>query len=104
MSTRLRAGWVAARQSTWLPLLCFVTVAALLRLPYLPGNGFHGDLGIFQSWVTLIQDKGLFHFYQGVTDRPYPPLSIFLLATSNGDFLSIKLPSLIAECLMIVVA
>jgi Gpi18-like mannosyltransferase len=102
MFFRLRQRLNSAGQSVWLPLVFIVGAAVLIRIPYLPGNGFLGDLGNFQVWISQIQQHGLFHFYDVVQQRPYPPVSIFLLASANGDIPSIKLPSVIAEVLIVV--
>lgn len=64
----------------WLPLAGVLLLALVVRLNFITDPAYRGDLRHFAYWVRVIEQRGVFDFYDpelrlGVWDRTYPPLS-----------------------------
>ncbi len=88
---------VQRQKDSWgkyLGLLLILGLALVLRLSVMPFDGNTGDLLSFDRWTRIIQNSGLFYFYDAEYhpadwDRTYPPLSTIALgavALVRGDF------------------
>lgn len=76
----------------WLPLNLLLLLALFARLPSMAGYAHEADLRHFAEWMRLIDQRGVWQFYDAelrldAQDRTYPPLatlSFAALAAANG--------------------
>lgn len=64
----------------WLPLNLLLLLALFARLPSMASAAHEGDLRHFAEWMRVIDQQGVWQFYDsafrmGAQDRTYPPLS-----------------------------
>src|SRR5579859_597490 len=104
--------------SEWVVLFIILGIALFLRVGYMTGLGYRGDLEDTQRWMNTIQAHGLFNFYATEKGLLYPPLAtwnlgllvglkkLFIPGSSSLDepafaFL-LKIPAVVAELAIIV--
>jgi Gpi18-like mannosyltransferase len=105
--------------SRWLVLGTILLLAFITRIGYTPYSGYAPDLGYMQRWISIIENNGLFKFYnfQTPTDMTYPPGSALVMGStllgqrwlipnhmnlSDSQYVaSLKIPGVIADLLII---
>jgi hypothetical protein len=69
----------------WLPLNALLLLALFVRLPSMAGYAHESDSRHFAAWMRVIDDHGVWQFYDAdlrmdAQDRTYPPLSTLSFA------------------------
>ncbi|MCC7448823.1 MAG: hypothetical protein IT324_15505 [Anaerolineae bacterium] len=64
----------------WGALVIILALALAIRLPLQSDMLYEGDTEHFAVWMNLMNNRGVFHYYDpylrfGAWDRPYPPLA-----------------------------
>ena len=77
-------------------------VALLVRLLVAPHTGFCGDLAVYRSWATRLDDVGLHDFYARGQFADYPPGYLYVLwligkLSATPGYLLLKLPAIVAD-------
>lgn len=68
---------VALREA--LPLLGMLALALVVRLVFLPSEGYKNDIQSFESWALTLHDHGVRAFYHSTTFVDYPPGYLWVL-------------------------
>jgi Gpi18-like mannosyltransferase/predicted membrane-bound dolichyl-phosphate-mannose-protein mannosyltransferase len=69
------------------PLLAILAAGFVLRLLFLPSQGFHNDVSAFEAWTLALRDNPPWLFYAKTTFADYPPgyfVVLWLLAGVYG--------------------
>jgi dolichyl-phosphate-mannose--protein O-mannosyl transferase len=70
---RLDAAPSVARPAVNVPLFAILGTGLVLRLLLIGGEGFHNDIGAFQSWTLTLRDNPTWAFYAKSGFADYPP-------------------------------
>ena len=75
MSTSARTSFApaASARSGSAPLWTLLGVGLILRLLFIGSDGFHGDVGTFESWTLTLRDHSPWQFYATAGFNDYPP-------------------------------
>jgi dolichyl-phosphate-mannose--protein O-mannosyl transferase len=75
MSASARASFVPAQaaSSSLTPLWTLLGVGLILRLLFIGSDGFHNDVGAFESWTMTLRDHPTWQFYASTGFSDYPP-------------------------------
>ena len=72
------AARLAVREA--LPLLGILALALVVRLLFLPAEGYANDIASFESWALTLYDHGVRAFYHATSFVDYPPGYLWVLA------------------------
>jgi Gpi18-like mannosyltransferase/predicted membrane-bound dolichyl-phosphate-mannose-protein mannosyltransferase len=75
MSASARASFAPAEsaRSGLTPLWALLGVGLVLRLLFIGSDGFHNDIGAFESWTMTLRDHPTWEFYAKSGFSDYPP-------------------------------
>jgi dolichyl-phosphate-mannose--protein O-mannosyl transferase len=111
------AGGVAAVRPLVAPIVAIAALGLVIRLFFLPAQGFHNDIASFEAWTLTLRDNPPWQFYAKTSFADYPPgyfivlwvlagiyhvLGLLHLASPNdGSYLAlrilVKLPALVMD-------
>ncbi|MDE2573411.1 MAG: phospholipid carrier-dependent glycosyltransferase [bacterium] len=63
-----------------LPLLGILALGLVVRLLFLPSEGYKNDIDSFESWALTLYDHGVRAFYHSTSFVDYPPGYLWVLA------------------------
>jgi predicted membrane-bound dolichyl-phosphate-mannose-protein mannosyltransferase len=70
---RAVAGARATPRAVAAPLLAILAAGFVLRLLFLPSQGFHNDVSAFEAWTLALRDNPPWMFYAKTSFADYPP-------------------------------